>query len=116
MDKVNFSSVEYGADLILSLSFDEGTEFGVEGFIIQRDMLFEHLLDPGERGPCIDWTDDDIEILVKRVELSKNTIKIDTQESKYEFDISRLSEKDVKDIKAVLKKMNFDDCFELELL
>lgn len=115
MDKVIFSRVEDGTDLILSLSFAEGTEFGVDGFIIQRTPSLEKFLDPHERGASIDWTDEDIIILVTRVELSKNIIKIDSQENQYEFDISGLSEKDINDIKAILKKMNFDDSFELEL-
>jgi hypothetical protein len=41
MDTVNFITIETGDDLILSFSFDDGTRFGVDGFIIQRTPKFE---------------------------------------------------------------------------
>jgi hypothetical protein len=34
MDKVNFIHTEAGTDIIISLSFDEDTEFGIDGFTI----------------------------------------------------------------------------------
>ena len=114
LDKVNFTTIEDGTDLVLSFSFDEGTEFGIDGFIMERAPKFEYALQPHERGVSIDWTDDDVRILVTKIELSKNTIKIHSQEKNYEFDISRLDEDDMDEIKNILKKMNFDNCFQLD--
>ena len=54
MDKVQFTTIEDNDDLILSFSFEEGTVFGVEGFIIQRTPKLEFTLRPYERGPAID--------------------------------------------------------------
>ena len=63
MDIVQFTTIEENDDLVLSFSFEEGTEFGVEGFCIQRTPKFEFALNPDERGACIDWTEDDEIIL-----------------------------------------------------
>ena len=60
MDTVNFLTIETGTDLILSFSFDdEDTEYGVDGFMIHRAPKFEGILEPHERGPAVDWTDED---------------------------------------------------------
>ncbi len=114
MDKVNFIMVEEDQDLVLSLSFDEGTEFGVEGFIVQRSPQFEFILAPEERGPSLDWTDEDEIILVREVTLSKGEIKIKTKYREYAFDLSGLSRQDLQEMKAILKKMNFDNSFRLK--
>lgn len=112
MDKVQFITIEDGDDLILSFSFNEGTEFGVGGFIIQRSPKFEFALRPYERGPSIDWTDDDEIITVKEIELSRDVAVIKTQYEQYVFDVSRLSDAELRDAVRILKKMNFDKIFK----
>lgn len=114
MDVVNFITVEDGRDLILSFSFDEGTEFGIDGFMIQRTPDLEYVLHPHEKGASIDWTDDDEIILVTKVELSADVIRIYSRPRNYEFDISELDKDDKKRIVKILNKMNFDDSFEFE--
>ena len=115
MDKVNFTTIEDNIDLVLSLSFAEGTEFGIDGFIMQRTPSLEHILQAHERGPSIDWTEDDKIILVKKVELSKDVIKIYSQARNYEFDISNLDEEEITEIVNILNKMNFDNSFTFEI-
>lgn len=113
MDRVRFTTIEDNDDLILSFSFDEGTEFGVEGFIIHRSPKYEFALMPHERGPSIDWTDEDEIITVKEVELSREVAVIKTRYEQYSFDISKLSDKEFEAIVKILKKMNFDNIFKL---
>ncbi|MEE4311496.1 MAG: hypothetical protein V2J62_06460 [candidate division KSB1 bacterium] len=115
MDVVNFITVEDGRDLILSFSFDDGTEFGIDGFTIQRTPDLEYVLQPHEKGASIDWTDDDEIILVTNVELSADVIRIYSRPRNYAFDISGLDEDDRKRIMKILKKMNFDDKFIFEI-
>lgn len=55
MDKVNFIHTEVGTDIIVSLSFNEDTEFGIDGFTMIRIPEFEVILFPYERGACINW-------------------------------------------------------------
>jgi hypothetical protein len=113
MDIVRFTTIEDNDDLILSFSFDEGTEFGIDGFIIQRSPKFEFILMPHERGPSIDWTDDDEIITAKEIELSRKVVAIRTQYELYSFDISKISDEEFKEALEMLRKMNFDNAFKL---
>ena len=79
MDTVRFVTIDDGDTLVLSFSFDEGAQFGIDGFIIQRTPKLEFALMPHERGPSVDWTEDDEVILVKEVNLSRNVITMKTQ-------------------------------------
>jgi hypothetical protein len=112
MDKVLFTTIEDNDDLVLSFSFEEGTRFDVEGFIIQRSPQFEFSLRPHERGPLLDWTDDDEIITIKEVELSREVAVLKSQYERYAFDISHLSEEEFRAVIEILKKMNFDNIFK----
>jgi len=111
MDRVQFTRTEDNDDLILSFSFGEGTEFGIEGFIIHRSPKYEFALMPHERGPSIDWTDDDEIITVQEVELSRDVVVIKTQYRRYAFDISKISDEQFGAVIEILQKMNFDKAF-----
>ena len=112
MDKVRFTTIQEDDDLILSFSFDEGTEFGVEGFMVHRCPKYEFALMPYERGPSVTWTDDDEIVTVETFELSRASAIITTRYRQYAFDISGLSEHEVKVIGRVVGKMNFDNNFK----
>ena len=115
MDTVNFVTINSGVDLVLAFSFDEGTRFGVDGYIIQRTPKFEMILRPDERGPSVDWTDKDERILLKRVNVTSSKVLIETTRDKYTFDISKISGEEYSDMVSVLKKMNFDNVFDLKI-
>ena len=93
MDKVLFTHLENNDDIIISLSFEEGTEFGVEGFIMQRTPKDEIHFKPEERGACVEWEEyDDIIVLVDEIYLNREEIKIKTKGKvrTYQFDITNL--------------------------
>ena len=115
MDTVNFITTETGDDLILSFSFDEGTCFDVDGFIIQRTPKFELILRPDERGPSVDWTDDDERILIRKIKVTPREVFIETTRDKHIFDLSKISGEEYADMVSVLKKMNFDNVFDLKI-
>jgi len=115
MDTVNFITIDSGVDLVLAFSFDEGTLFGVDGFIIQRTPKFEMILRPDERGPSVDWTDKDERILLKRVIVTPGEVFIETTRDNHTFDLSRISGEEYSDMVSVLKKMNFDNIFDLKI-
>ena len=113
MDIVQFTTIEDNVDLVLSFSFSEGTEYGIDGFCIQRTPEYEFALKPHERGASIDWQDDDEIILVKQVELSREVIKINSKYAEYCFDLSQLPDEEYSAIIKILKRMNFDNTFTL---
>lgn len=115
MDMVNFLTIEDGDDLVLAFSFDEGTRFGVDGYIIQRSPKYEFILLPGERGPSVDWTDDDERNLLTRVEVTPQHIILETTRDTHVFDISRITADEHAELLAILAKMNSDHVFDLQI-
>ena len=113
MDCVNFLTIDFGKDLVLSFSFDEGTKYGIDGFCIQRTPELEFPLSEEERGPAIDWTDDDRIILLRSCTFDRNNITLNTDYGVEHFDISRIEDSEFADMIKVLKKMNFDNTFEI---
>jgi hypothetical protein len=114
MDKVNFIYTEVGTDIILSLSFDEDTEFGIEGFIIVRTQKYEFLLFPHERGASINWYEetDTIEI-IKEITCIGNELTFVSTMRSYQFDISRLDKAEIAELWKTVDRMNFDDSIKI---
>jgi hypothetical protein len=109
MDKVNFIHTEFGTDIILSLSFDEGTEFGIGGFIITRTPEFEFLLLPHERGACHTWDEEtDIREIIKEIACIGNEIRFISNIKQYQFDISNLTKDEMNELWKTVDLMNFD--------
>jgi hypothetical protein len=113
MDTVNFLTIDTGDDLTLSFSFEEDTKYGVDGFAIFRTPKFEFTIDRHERGPFIEWTDDDVIILLREFSYDRNTVEIIYDGGKELFDISEIRDEEFKQMIVVLKKMNFDNAFRL---
>ena len=114
MDNVNFIHTEVGTDIILSLSFDEGTEFGIEGFIIVRTPKYEFLLLPHERGASINWDEetDTIEI-IKEITCVGNEITFESTLRSYQFDISNLTKDEKNEPWKTVDRMNFDNSIKI---
>lgn len=118
MDKVLFTYLENSDDIIISLSFEEGTEFGVDGFIIQRTPKYEFLLEPDERGASIEWEEhDDIRVLINEVYLNREEVKIKTKGKVriYQFDITKLPDDEYKNLIKHFHIINFDHSIKVEI-
>lgn len=114
MDTVYFIHTEDdGKDIVLGFSLDES---GSESFCFHRTPMFEDALMPHERGPVIEWTDDDVVIVVRLVKVNRKELKIEASDkSIYDFDLSRIDDEDYNDMITILTKMNFDNIFKLEV-
>ncbi len=114
MDRVNFIHTEVGTDIILSLSFDEGTEFGIDGFTIARTPKYELLLLPHERGASINWDEetDTIEI-IREIICVGNEITFESTLRSYQFDISNLSRDEMNELWKTVDRMNFDKSMKI---
>lgn len=109
MDKVNFIHTEVGTDIIISLSFDEDTEFGIDGFIMIRTPKLEFVLLPHERGACINWDEEtDTREIVKEITCIGNEITFVSNIRSYQFDISKLSNKETDELWKTIDNINFD--------
>ncbi len=116
MDKVRFVDLENDEDIIISLSFGEGTEFGIDGFTVQRNAGLEFILSPEEKGACLTW-DDDIRVLLDKVIIDRNEISIETKGKyyKYQFDISEISDDEYKELVEHFHLINFDKSIHVKI-
>ena len=118
MDKVKFLTLEHAKDIVISLSFDEGTEFGVDGFIVQRNASLEFILPPDEKGACLAWDDeDDIRVLLDKVVIERNMITMETKgkDYKYQFDLSEIPDDEYNELLKHFDLINFDNSINIKI-
>ena len=116
MDKVNFITLQNDEDIVISFSFDEGTEFGIDGFTIQRNPGLELFLDKDERGACIEWEDEgDIRVILDVVNISREIITMKTKGKvhQYSFDIGNISDDEYTDLIEHFRLINFDNSISI---
>jgi len=110
MDKVNFIHTEVGTDIIVSLSFDENTEFGIDGFTVIRTQKFEFALLPYERGTCINWDEEtDTREIIKEITCKGNEITFVSNIRSYQFDISNVTKEEINELWTTIDRINFDN-------
>ncbi len=118
MDKVRFVNLENEEDIIISFSFDEGTEFGIGGFIVQRNAGLEFILPPEDKGACLTWDDDDdTRVLLDNVVIERHQILIETKGKyrKYQFDLSEISDEEYKELVEHFHLINFDASINIKI-
>jgi len=118
MDKVLFTYFEHADDILISLSCDETSTFGVDGFIVQRTPKYEFTLPPHERGACVEWDEaDDIRVLLDQVFLTRNEMKVVTRGKvcEYHFDLQVITDEEYQALLEHLRLLNFDHSFKMEV-
>ena len=116
MESVQFISCEDdGTDQIVSFALAYG-EMEIRSLTLLRTPKYEAMLDEAERGvsvSLVDETGDDDHLLeVIRIEASR--VKIETQSSKYDLDVSQVDPAEVSEMKTLIGRMNFDNRFRIE--
>jgi hypothetical protein len=118
VDTVSFLSVETGKDLILAFAvMDPEDPTEIDSLILQRTPVYESLLEPHERGVKASFArfDADEEDLLKAVDWNDSTkiIRLQTKLHTYELDLRKVDRSEVKSMRKVLKKMNYDESLRL---
>ena len=115
MNNVEFIHCENGDDIIISLSCDENSKFGVDGFIMTRTPKYEFILAPYERGAHTEWQEDDIVVLVDEVTINRKELKIKTRGKvqEHHFNISKITDKEYKKLLKHFKLINFDNSIKI---
>jgi hypothetical protein len=54
--------------------------------------------------------------LLRRISLTSGVVGIETKYNRYELDVSRVDRKELEKARTILRRMNFDDRFTLELV
>jgi hypothetical protein len=118
-EPVAFVSIEAGDDLTVSFFVTKPDDpSDGRSLTLLRALKWEYLLPDWERGVKVsdeglpdeeEWQDNFLE----RIRLSDVTVELKSTHYERKLDLSRLAKSDVKAMKKLLKKMNFDKRFDL---
>ena len=120
-EPVSFISVESGDDLIVSFFVvkpDDPTDG--RSVTLIRDRKWENLLPEWDRGvkvsdeECSDdeeWEDNFLE----RIRLGNATAEIKSKHYRHKLDLRKVDKSELRAAKKLLKKMNYDKRFKLEV-
>lgn len=119
MDIVSFISIEDNPpDLILSFAIWQPELDDIRSLILLRTPKYEIFLDEAERGVKVsyeDWLNDEDDIL-KVIEFGDNFMRIITNHHQFELDLRKVDKGEIEQAKAFLRRMNFDNCFEIQII
>lgn len=118
-EPVSFITIEdEPPDLILSFAVDLGEPGEIASLILMRTPAYELVLPVEERGVSVayeldSWDDDD---QLRRIRMRRDRVEITTaQRRHYVLDVSRIDPEALRDARELLRRMNFDHSFELDL-
>ncbi len=79
-----------------------------------RTPKYEFILDPNERGISVSWEEDEDENeLLLAVERSGDVVKLKTTTREFLLDVSHVDDDDLRRMRKVFHKMNFDMAIQL---
>jgi len=117
MERVSFITVETGDDLILTFAVqchDDASE--IESLILMRTPKYESFLEEHERGVGVSFErhEDDEDDYLQKIDYAEADaiVRIRTSSRKYELDVRKVDSDDLKKMRTVLRKMNYDQKFE----
>lgn len=109
---VPFLTTEDGEDLIISFGLGE---HAATSLTLLRTPKYEYILPEDERGVSVSTGASgtkERELLLS-VKWSKDLVQIDTTIRHYTLNIQAVQSDEIQDAKLVLRKMNFDNSFEV---
>jgi hypothetical protein len=119
MESVSFISIEdEPPDLILSFAIWQPDLEDIRSLILMRTPEYEFVLDETERGVKVSdeaWLDDEDDML-ENIEFGDDFVRIITDYHQFELDLRKVDKEDIEQAKALLKRMNFDNCFEIRII
>ena len=119
MELVSFISIEDDPpDLILSFAIWQPELEDIRSLILMRTPKYESVLDETERGVKVSdetWIDDEDDMLEK-IEFGNDFVRIITNHHQFELDLRKVDKEEIEQAKTILKKMNFDNRFEIRIV
>jgi len=114
MYRVGFITTEQGDDLIVSFAVVGDSPGDVLSLTLLRTPKYESILDPDERGVSVSWEEDeDEQELLLGIERSGDIVKLNTTRREFTLDVSSVDDAELKRMRKVLQKMNFDKAITL---
>jgi hypothetical protein len=116
MELVSFINIEDDPpDLILSFAIWQPELEDIRSLILLRTPEYEFILDETERGVKVsdEAFSDDEDDLLKEIEFGDDFVRIITDHHQFELDLRKVDKEDIEQAKTFLKRMNFDNRFEI---
>ena len=118
MKEVSFIHTERGDDLIVSFAVLGPEPMEVKSLTLLRTPKYEFILDADERGVTVSFDDfpDEARDLLRAIAIWEGKIEIVTGQHRYLLNVRKVDEEDMQEAQEVLKRMNFDQSFELQIV
>jgi hypothetical protein len=117
-ETVAFITAEADVDLIVSFAIPGKQPGGVISLTLLRTPKYDVFLPPEEWGVSVShesFPEEKVSELLQRIRLAPPVVTIETTRRRYELDVSKVDLRELQSAQHVLKRMNFDGCFVLEL-
>ncbi|HIJ70758.1 MAG TPA: hypothetical protein HPP87_05260 [Planctomycetes bacterium] len=118
MENASFITTKDGDDLIVSFAIPVDEDWDVKSLTLLRTPKHEFILDEYERGVRVsseDFPDNENELL-QQVAIKGKMATITSNYRTYTVSIKDVDDVEIKKAKRILKKMNFDRRFELNIV
>jgi hypothetical protein len=119
MELVSFISIEDDPiDLILSFAIWQPDSEDIRSLILMRTPEYEFALNEAERGVNVSdeaWLNDEDDML-RKVEFGDDFVKIISSHHQFDLDLRKVDKEEIDQAKTILKRMNFDNRFELRII
>jgi hypothetical protein len=118
MELVSFISIEdEPPDLILSFAIWQPELEDIRSLILLRTPEYEFILDETERGVKVsdEALMDEEDDMLKEIEFSNDFMTIITEQHQFDLDLRKIDKEDIEQAKTFLKKMNYDNRFEIRI-
>ena len=117
MERVSFITVETGDDLILSFAVQRHDDpLESESLILMRTPMYEPILEEHERGVAVSFErhEDDEDDYLQKIDYEEADaiVRIQTSSRQYELDVRKIEVDDLKKMRKIMKKMNYDQKFQ----
>ncbi len=117
-EAVAFVTAEQGDDLIVSFAIADEEPGEIVSLILLRTPKYEFILPADERGVSVShesFPDDEDRDRLRRIRVAMPVVTIETTRTQYELDVSKVDPRELRAARRILKQMNFDQHFVLEL-
>ena len=119
MELVSFISIEdEPPDLILSFAIWQPELDDIRSLILMRTPEYEAFLYESERGVRVSdeaYLNEEDDML-KKIEFGDDLVRIITNHHQFELDLRKVDKEEIEQAKNFLKKMNFDNRFEIRIV
>lgn len=119
---VAFITTEDGDDLVVSFAIATGEAWDVRSLTLMRDVKWEHVLSPGERGVHVNDDEGDLAGLdapasmLQELRWAGNRVHLRCATGRvYELDVSDVEPEETAEARRILQAMNRDQRFRLDL-